>query len=137
MSEAASRSRFPFRFLRAGRDEQIAHFVAALSVGAYAWTLHGLVGAMLALSLLVVAIALTNMLLLAAKAGERSLQISRWAWLLALLAALVIIGRPDAERDCGVKTSAFWDLPQLAFCTDKEAIRRRAHAVPPHEHLPY
>lgn len=115
------------------REEPIVHFLVALGVAAYAWVLHRLIGAILTVSILVFASALTNMAVLAAGGGARCLRISRWAWLALVLATLVLIGRPAAERDCRVKTSSFWSLPQLAFCTDhKEAIRRSLH-----DHRPY
>jgi hypothetical protein len=112
-------------------DEPAVHLLAALTVAAYAWILHRLVGAMLTFSFIVIATGLTNMAIAAAGGGPRLIQISRWGWLVTVLAILVIVGRPAAERDCRVNTSSFWSLPQLAFCTDhKEAIRKSLHAHP-------
>ena len=128
----------PLDLFRTGREEPRVHALAALAVAAYAWTLHGLIGAILTLSTLIIAIALTNIAIAAGGGGAKWARISRWAWLLAVLAALVIMGRPDAERDCRAKASPFWSLLQLAFCDeDKETVRRaKRRRPPPHEHLP-
>ncbi|MGA9581675.1 MAG: hypothetical protein WBR13_06870 [Allosphingosinicella sp.] len=137
MSSASKLPRSPLAIFRSGREEVIAHFVFTLAVAAYAWVLHGLVGAILTFSAVVIAAALTKMAILAVAGGPQLIRISRWAWLAAALAALVIIGQPAAERDCRVRTSSWWSLPQLAFCDDeKETIQRAAHRRPPHEHLP-
>ena len=131
--------RSPLAIFRSGREEPITHFILTLAVATYAWILHGLIGAILTFSVIVIAAALTKIAILAAGGGPRLVRISRWAWLTAVLAGLIVIGRPAAERDCGVETSAWWRLPQLAFCNDeKESIRRAARAprIPPHEHLP-
>ncbi|HET9639578.1 MAG TPA: hypothetical protein VFP12_10255 [Allosphingosinicella sp.] len=138
MNQASPAPRSLVDIFRKGREEQRLHLVAALAVAAYAWTLHGLIGGILTFSTIVIAAALTNLAIAAVGGGPKLARISRWAWLLAVLAALVIIGRPAAERDCEIQASPFWSLPQLAFCDeDKEAARRAAHPRPrPHEHLP-
>jgi hypothetical protein len=111
------------------REEPAVYMVVALAIAAYAWILHRLVGAIVVFSVLIFATALTNMALIAAGRGARALRISRWGWLAAMLTALVVIGRPAAERDCRVATSSFWSLPQLAVCTDhKEEIRKSLHS---------
>jgi hypothetical protein len=138
MSVAPPAPRSPLA-LRSGREEPIAHFIVALAIAAYAWILHGLTGAILSFSLIFMASAVTRLAVQAAGGGPGIVRTSRWGWLAAVLAALVVIGRPAAERDCAVRTSPSWSLPQLAFCDDeKESIRRAAHAPrkAPHEHLP-
>lgn len=138
MSRDARNRRSPLDLFRTGGEEPRLHALTALAVVAYAWTLHGLIGAILTFSLLIIAIAVTKMAIAVSGGSAKWARISRWAWLLAVLAALVIIGRPAAERDCRAQTSSFWSLPQLAFCDDdKVAIRRAARRrPPPHEHLP-
>ena len=96
--------------------EEPAHFILALAIGGYAWALHGLTGAILTVCAIIVAIGLSNMAILAAGGGRRFTRLARWGWLAVILAGLVLIGRPEAERDCTVPTSGLWGLPQLAFC---------------------
>ena len=96
--------------------EEPAHFILALAIGALAWRLHGLTGAILTVCAIIVVIGLSNMAILRAGGGRRLTRFSRWAWLALILAALVLIGRPDTERECKFGRSALWGLPQLAFC---------------------
>ena len=96
--------------------EEPAHFILALAVGGYAWALHGLTGAILTVCAIIVVTGLSNMAILAAGGGRRLTRFARWGWLAIILAGLVLIGRPEAERDCTVPTSGLWGLPQLAFC---------------------
>lgn len=109
-------------------EEPAVHFLAALTVTAYAWLLHSLIGAILTVSVLAFTIGLTNLAIVAAGGGRTLLQISRWVWLAFVLAALLVVGRPAEERDCREQTNSFWALPQLAFCTDhKEELRKSLH----------
>jgi hypothetical protein len=115
-------------------EEPPVHFVSALAVGAYAWILHGLGGGILALSLLIISIGLTNMAILAAGGSAVLIRVSRWGWLAVVLASLIVVGRPAAEKDCSVATSPFWRLPQLAFCSDDkppagESSRAKDHSA--------
>ena len=100
----------------AANAEEPAHLIAALAIGGYAWALHGLTGAILIVCAIIVLIGLTNMAIVALGGGRRLTRAARWGWLAIILGALVLIGRPQAERDCGKRTSSFWGLPQLAFC---------------------
>ena len=137
MRPAPRARRSPLAIFGSGREEPIAHFVVALAVAAYAWILHGMTGALLSFSLIFMAAAIAKLIIQATGGGLGIVRISRWGWLAAVLAGLVVIGRPAAERDCAVETSPGWSLPQLAFCDDeKESIRRAARREPPHEHLP-
>lgn len=96
--------------------EEPAHLLLALAIGGYAWHLHGLTGAILTICAIIVVIGLSNMAILRAGGGRRLTRFSRWAWLAVILAALVLIGRPEAEQECKYRRSGFWGLPQLAFC---------------------
>ena len=96
--------------------EEPAHLILALAIGGYAWALHGLAGAILTVCAIIVVIGLSNMAILAAGGGRRFTRFARWGWLAIILAGLVLIGRPEAERDCRIPTSGLWGLPQLAFC---------------------
>ena len=106
----------PARSLRQLVAEEPAHFISAIGIGGYAWALHDLAGAMLTICAIIVAIGLTNMAILAAGGGRRLTRFARWSWLAIILIALILIGRPEEVRDCSIPTSAFWGLPQLAFC---------------------
>ena len=96
--------------------EEPAHLLLALAIGGYAWHLHGLTGAILTICAIIVVIGLSNMAILRAGGGRRLTRFSRWAWLAIILAALVLVGRPEAEQECKYRRSGFWGLPQLAFC---------------------
>lgn len=106
----------PARSLRQLVAEEPAHFFSALGIGGYAWALHGLAGAILTICAVIAAIGLTNMAIIAAGGGRHLTRFARWGWLAIILTALVLFGRPEEERDCSIPTSAFWGLPQLAFC---------------------
>ena len=105
--------------------EEPAHLIAALAVGGYAWALHGLTGAILTVCAIIVAIGLSNMAILRAGGGRSLTRFSRWAWLAVILAALVLIGRPEAERECKYRNSGFWGLPELAFCDPPDPDKSR------------
>lgn len=110
--------------------EEPAHLLLALAIGGYAWRLHGLTGAILTICAIIVIIGLSNMAILRAGGGRRLTRFSRWAWLAIILAALVLVGRPEAEQECKYRRSGFWGLPQLAFC-DPPAEGARQKVRPP------
>ena len=105
--------------------EEPAHLLLALAIGGYAWHLHGLTGAILTICAIIVVIGLSNMAILRAGGGRPLTRFSRWAWLAIILAALVLIGRPEAERECKFGRSGLWGLPQLAFCDPPAPAERQ------------
>lgn len=79
---------------RHAKDDHYLHWAAMIAVTAYMWQLQGPIAAIALLIGLIIAISLTNIIILARFAGFSAVRWSRWGW---VIAAFILIAISNAE----------------------------------------
>lgn len=76
---------------KAKQDHDV-HWLLMIGAGGYAWQLHGVLVGITVLVLLLVAIAVSNILIMSSSGSLRLIRLSRWGWLIAAYVLVAISG---------------------------------------------